>query len=363
MPLTEIETEICEVVVRRLLDKYDATPRADLLRKFKRPLYVPLQKLTSRFVLSASTYTAGSETFLPKAIAFHYSKDAAALSLARRSTEIVLRAIRNLFDHQLDTGDEEPFTPEDVLEEAQKTDPAVSPDMVWLGLYLAEEFSVFRMIQKGANQVGIAFFQPTEHVYDVVTTDNFWDQRIQEGIKSVEHNWNQDGILDEFEAQRELSRSNLPQKEQLLKDSETLLRQHPTWALLVIDLDNFKSVNDMKGHPEGDACLDRIIRTIGKAIGRKGRIYRWGSGDEFAVLLPDFSSDEALATAERLRKAVEESKPGGEIAVTASIGVCGTDRTESRSTEEILSFADKAMYESKNSGKNRVTAWLQERTP
>ena len=172
MPLTEIETEICAIVVRRFLDKHDATPRADLLRKFKTRLYVPLQNLTSRFVLFVpGTYITGSETFLPKAVAFHYSKDAAALSHAHQSTERVLHAVRNLFDRQLDTGHKEPFTPKDVLEEAQKTDPAVSADMVWLGLYLAEEFSIFTMIQKDANQVGIAAFQPTEYVYDVVKTD------------------------------------------------------------------------------------------------------------------------------------------------------------------------------------------------
>jgi hypothetical protein len=54
---------------------------------------------------------------------------------------------------------------------------------------------------------------------------------------------------------------------------------------------------------------------------------------------------------------VEEAKPGGEIAVTTSIGVCGSDRANSKSADEILGFADKAMYQSKNSGKNRVTTW------
>jgi len=195
MPLTEIETEICEVVVRRFLDKHEGTPRDDLLSKFRTPLYVPLQKLTSRFVLFVPTHTVGSETFLPKAVAFHYSKDAAALSLAHRSTEVVLQAIRNLFDRQLDTGHKESLTAKDVLEEAQKTDPAVSPDMVWLGLYLAEEFSVFGMIQKDSNQVGLTAFRPTEHVYDVVKTDNFWEKHIREGTQSVEHNWT-DAQLD-----------------------------------------------------------------------------------------------------------------------------------------------------------------------
>jgi hypothetical protein len=116
-------------------------------------------------------------------------------------------------------------------------------------------------------------------------------------------------------------------------------------------------VNDTKGHPKGDECLDVVVRTIGTVVGRKGRIYRWGSGDEFAVCLPDFSTEEAQATAERIRREIEEARPGGEIDVTASIGVCGSDRANSQSADEILEFADKAMYQSKRSGKNQVTSW------
>lgn len=187
MPLTEIETQICQIVVCRLLDKHEATPRNDLLSKFKTSLFVPLQNLTDRFILYVPvTHVTGSEIYVPKTIAFHYAKDVAALSLARRSTELVLQAIRNLFDRKLETGRKEPFTPQDVLEETQKTDPSVSPDMVWLGLYLAEEFSIFMMTQRDANQIGITAFLPTEHVYDVVKSDNFWDKRIQERVGSIE---------------------------------------------------------------------------------------------------------------------------------------------------------------------------------
>jgi len=160
-----------------------------------------------------------------------------------------------------------------------------------------------------------------------------------------------------FQSQQKISRLNLPTKEELLKDMLTILEQHPVTALFVIDLDNFKSVNDKLGHSRGDECLDLVVSTVVTAVGRRGRVYRWGSGDEFAVCLPDFSTEEAQVTAERIRRGVEEAKPGGEIAVTTSIGVCGSDRANSKSADEILNFADKAMYQSKKSGKNRVTAW------
>jgi diguanylate cyclase (GGDEF)-like protein len=157
--------------------------------------------------------------------------------------------------------------------------------------------------------------------------------------------------------QQKISRVHLPTKEVLLKDMHAILKRHSVSALLVIDLDNFKSVNDTLGHSKGDECLDLVVSTIGTVVGRRGKIYRWGSGDEFAVCLPDFSTEEAQVTAERIRRGIEEAKPGGEIIVTTSIGVCGSDRANSKSADEILDFADKAMYQSKNSGKNGVTTW------
>jgi diguanylate cyclase (GGDEF)-like protein len=142
----------------------------------------------------------------------------------------------------------------------------------------------------------------------------------------------------------------------MVRDVNSAIEQKSELALVVIDLDNFKTVNDRKGHPEGDACLERTIQAIGRALGRKGTLYRWG-GDEFSVMLADFSTEEAHATAERIRRVVEEAKPGKDIPVTTSIGVSGTDRIEKVSASELFEAADKAMYASKHGGKNRVTSW------
>jgi diguanylate cyclase (GGDEF)-like protein len=150
--------------------------------------------------------------------------------------------------------------------------------------------------------------------------------------------------------------SALPKKEKLISDVRGALSQPSDLALLVIDLDEFKQVNDTKGHAEGDACLERVVNVIGDILRRKGTLYRWG-GDEFAVWLPNFSTDEAYATAERIRRAILAANPGGDIAVTASIGICGSDRVDNRSAEAMLDAADKAMYASKRTGKNRVTCW------
>jgi diguanylate cyclase (GGDEF)-like protein len=153
-----------------------------------------------------------------------------------------------------------------------------------------------------------------------------------------------------------LSLSRLPKKEELLAELKNSLARNSEIAVLVIDLDGFKQVNDTRGHAEGDACLERVVKAIGSALGRKGTLYRWG-GDEFAAALTDFSTEEALTTAERIRKAIEEARTGGEAPVTASVGVCANDRLQSATAETILDSADKAMYASKKNGKNRVTYW------
>ena len=167
-----------------------------------------------------------------------------------------------------------------------------------------------------------------------------------------------EGVFDETApiGAQTLTLPSLPRKENLLADLTRLFQRNAEIGLVVIDLDRFKQVNDTKGHPEGDACLERVVKAIGGALGRKGILYRWG-GDEFAIPLPDFSIEEAAATAERIRKAVEDAKAGGDIPVTASIGVCESKQFQDANPETLLNAADRAMYVSKRNGKNRVTLW------
>ena len=157
-------------------------------------------------------------------------------------------------------------------------------------------------------------------------------------------------------ALQRVSLRTLPSKETRVEDIRNSLQRPGGLALLMIDLDHFKQVNDTKGHIEGDACLERVVETIAEVLGRKGTLYRWG-GDEFAVLLPDYSMEEAPATAERIRRTIETKRPGKDVAVTGSIGVSATSNMDAPSAESFLDAADKAMYESKKQGKNRVTLW------
>jgi len=124
-------------------------------------------------------------------------------------------------------------------------------------------------------------------------------------------------------------------------------------ALLLIDLDHFKQVNDQRGHPVGDqvlasvgATLRSVLRT-GDFAGRKG-------GEEFAVLLPDTEIAAALEIAERVRAAIAEiTLPGSDVSVTASFGVAGFPDHAS-TLDRLERLADAALYVAKRQGRNRV---------
>jgi diguanylate cyclase (GGDEF)-like protein len=126
-------------------------------------------------------------------------------------------------------------------------------------------------------------------------------------------------------------------------------------AVVFMDLDNFKSINDGPGgHQAGDRALIAFAEAVLRACKGKGNAYRYG-GDELCVLLPNHSVEEALAVAERIRREVRAIRTD-ELAdgLNTSIGVaCFPESTEDR--EKLVSFADAAMYASKKAGGNRVS--------
>lgn len=118
-------------------------------------------------------------------------------------------------------------------------------------------------------------------------------------------------------------------------------------AVLMIDLDGFKPVNDSEGHEAGDRILALMARTIAGGLREGDFVARFG-GDEFAALLPGTEPSEAVALAERLRARVQDA--GADASVTASIGVAMLEDDLRRA----LLRADVALYEAKNSGRNMV---------
>ena len=129
------------------------------------------------------------------------------------------------------------------------------------------------------------------------------------------------------------------------------------FSLLMIDIDNFKMVNDNYGHQFGDQVLKVIARCCSDEVRGSDIVARFG-GEEFAVALMDSSAGGAVSFAERLRKSIESCKvttdTGTSVNVTVSIGV--DEVSEKRNSwQEILGCADAALYDSKKRGKNRVT--------
>ncbi len=122
-------------------------------------------------------------------------------------------------------------------------------------------------------------------------------------------------------------------------------------SVLMIDIDDFKSINDNFGHQAGDEVLVELARRLGEAVRSSDMVVRWG-GEEFIILLSDCPLDDAVARAEEVRNQVAE-KPFPIVgAVTVSIGVA--QLTAGEEAGSWLGRADEALYEAKRSGRNAV---------
>lgn len=132
-----------------------------------------------------------------------------------------------------------------------------------------------------------------------------------------------------------------------------------TVALLMIDIDYFKQLNDTAGHPAGDACLRQVGAALRTASGRSGDVLVRYGGEEFALLMPDSSLHAGLLVAERLRASVQAlaidngASPHG--VVTVSIGVASAMGGE-QTPDALLARADAALYEAKRRGRNQVVS-------
>lgn len=129
-------------------------------------------------------------------------------------------------------------------------------------------------------------------------------------------------------------------------------------SLLMMDVDYFKSYNDRLGHPAGDACLREVAQVVKNFARRPGDLVARYGGEEFAVILPETPSLGALRVGERFTETLRARKLGhprqeGAI-VTVSIGVATTSATRRWEVADLIAEADRALYEAKQSGRDRV---------
>jgi len=134
------------------------------------------------------------------------------------------------------------------------------------------------------------------------------------------------------------------------------------FAVLMIDIDHFKTVNDTWGHAAGDRVLVAVSSTLRETIRKTDVVGRYG-GEEFVILAPETTLEAACVLGERLRARVEESTaaleqmPGG----TVSVGIACNENVSAETSEDLVQHADAALYEAKEGGRNRcVTVRVEE---
>lgn len=134
-------------------------------------------------------------------------------------------------------------------------------------------------------------------------------------------------------------------------------RQRTPFALLMLDLDHFKSVNDTFGHPEGDRVLIRTADNIRQTLRGSDAAFRLG-GEEFGVILRGCDASQAVRAGKRLveaqRREPFEFEGGTTRTLTMSVGAAAADHSNSFFTEDIVARADQALYQAKRSGRDRV---------
>jgi diguanylate cyclase (GGDEF)-like protein len=136
-------------------------------------------------------------------------------------------------------------------------------------------------------------------------------------------------------------------------------RLRTSLAIVIVDIDAFKTYNDTLGHPEGDKCLVAVADVIRQAAGRAGDFAARYGGEEFMILIPGLGYEAALAYAEALRRACEAraiphpASPVGPV-VTISLGVAARVPSNDFSVARLIAEADAALYRAKGAGRNRV---------
>ena len=136
-------------------------------------------------------------------------------------------------------------------------------------------------------------------------------------------------------------------------------RRGSTLAVLMVDIDHFKEINDSNGHPAGDTVLAELGEIMRGTARETDTVARLG-GDEFVVMLPDTAWQGAMTFAERLRRNVDEHRfelsPGNALPITISVGVALAKGNDPVTHDDLLQSADRALYKAKSGGRNRICA-------
>jgi diguanylate cyclase (GGDEF)-like protein len=142
------------------------------------------------------------------------------------------------------------------------------------------------------------------------------------------------------------------------RDMTRAVRSREPLALLMIDIDHFKTINDVYGHLAGDRVLCGVVDVLGQRVRAQDMVGRYG-GEEFMVLAPSTSLEGARQLAEKLRQGVADTRfelQGQPVGVTVSIGLCAGYIAADDTWDRLIDEADAALYRAKEAGRNRVEA-------
>lgn len=146
------------------------------------------------------------------------------------------------------------------------------------------------------------------------------------------------------------------------QELERTRRSGQPTSLILLDIDHFKQVNDLYGHPVGDLAIQHVANAVIHGLRRLDIACRYG-GEEYAIILPSTAVNTAIAVAGRLRQQIVDVPlilpEGRQLALSASLGVsAATEQSKDLSSRALVMLADKALYQAKNKGRNCVVANL-----
>jgi diguanylate cyclase (GGDEF)-like protein len=194
-----------------------------------------------------------------------------------------------------------------------------------------------------------------------------FNDKSDQRVKNLEILHQVESARKQAELYRELagtdSLTNLVNRRQFLEIAEVAIQRvkngQGQLAIIMLDIDHFKNVNDQYGHKAGDQVLSAVATSIKQSLRPRDVPGRYG-GDEFIILVNGASSDQCFKIAERIRRAAAQlSIPigSGEVRVTTSLGLAWTNPERSIRLDDLINYADQALYAAKRQGRNSVVVW------
>ena len=282
-------------------------------------------------------------TYLPGYPALEFV-DRSTRESAAQSTTLVLNAMRAIYERDGDRM----CNHDVVLQMCRTLDPSATPENVSIGMLFAKDFRQLVTLWNIPDGEHSLTLSVSDRLLDFDDLPSAWERELEHTAESTSVQEPQPGQLDVL-----LPIFNRSQFDADYAEFTASANEAAPLALVMVDVDHFKEVNDTSGHAAGDEVLKATASAMKAVCQLKGRCYRWG-GDELAVLLPNHTIHEARAVAERIQETVShlELEKHSER-ITVSIGLASFPGSCS-SSEELFQRSDDALLHAKEAGRDRI---------